>query len=109
MRQRSTEGCRIAALKIVGSPRSAAIGIAITVVVLITVMVPVSVMFPTPFPGCIEFFQIARDLATVFSIARIVVIHIGLRPFYALTAVVFVAVSIRSSKGRAHEQEQTSR
>jgi hypothetical protein len=88
--------------------RSAAIGIAITVVVLITVMVPVSVMFSTPFPGCVEFFQIARDLATVFSMARVVAVHIGLRPFYAITAIVFIAISIRSGRGRAHQQEQTS-
>jgi hypothetical protein len=54
-------------------------------------MIPVSMMFPTPFPGCIEFFQIARDLATVFTMARVVVIYIGFRLFYALTAVVFIA------------------
>jgi hypothetical protein len=54
--------------------RSAAIGIAITVVVLITVMVPVNVVFSTLFPGFIEFSQIARNLATVLSMALDVVI-----------------------------------
>jgi hypothetical protein len=37
-------------------------------------MVPVNVVFSTLFPGFIEFSQIARNLATVLSMALDVVI-----------------------------------